>query len=295
MPRPYARLSTAAQPARAGGVLDGTVTSAWTLRRPPRTGFAYLDDPGTVLPFAHRGGAFHPDLEGLENTLTAFRHADALGFRYLETDVQTTSDGVLLAFHDAVLDRVTDQVGRVADTTYAQVRRARVGGHEHVPTLAELFEACPQARFNLDLKTDAAAPLLADFVDERAAHDRVLVGSFGQRRLDHFRRLTRGRVATSATVAEAAAFYALPARVADLATLGQVSALQIPYHRGPLTVATERFVRRMHAVCKHVHVWVVDDETEMHRLLDRGVDGLMTDRTDILKAVLQERGQWREP
>src|SRR5262245_38975690 len=107
-------------------VLNAVVT-------PPRTGCAYLDDPGQVIAFAHRGGAFHPELEGLENTLTAFRHAVALGYRYLETDVHATRDGVLLAFHDDVLDRVTDQVGPIRDVTYADVRRARVGGHEQIP------------------------------------------------------------------------------------------------------------------------------------------------------------------
>ena len=78
----------------------------------PQTGLAYLDDPGGVLAFAHRGGACHPEIEGLENTLAAFRHAVALGYRYLETDVHATRDGVLLAFHDGVLDRVTDRVAR---------------------------------------------------------------------------------------------------------------------------------------------------------------------------------------
>ena len=260
----------------------------------PVTGWPFLDAAGAVLAFAHRGGAFHPRLEGLENTLTAFRHAYDLGYRYLETDVQATVDGVLLAFHDAVLDRVTDQVGRLDRATYADVRRARVGGHEQVPTLAELFEACPEARFNVDLKTDSAVPLLADFVAERAAHDRVLVGSFAHRRLRRFRRLTGGRVATSASVPEVVLFLVLPARVADLASRRRVAALQVPRRRGPLPIVTHRFVRRMHEVGKHVHVWVVDDEVEMHELLDLGVDGLITDRTDVLKAVLQRRGAWRE-
>src|SRR3954447_11538135 len=109
------------------------------------TGFAYLDevagDPGGTLAFAHRGGAYHPDIEGLENTLAAFRHAVGLGYEYLETDVHVTRDGVLLAFHDTVLDRVTDGQGEIAALSLAEVRRARVGGREAVPTLAELFDS----------------------------------------------------------------------------------------------------------------------------------------------------------
>ena len=129
------------------------------------TGFDYLDavheQPGTVLAFAHRGGAYHPDIEGLENTLRAFQHAVELGYDYLETDVHVTQDGVLLAFHDSVLDRVTDATGAIATSTYAEVQRALINGSDPVPTLAELFDAFPDARFNIDLKSAGAVPALA--------------------------------------------------------------------------------------------------------------------------------------
>jgi glycerophosphoryl diester phosphodiesterase len=263
----------------------------------PRTGHRYLDavldQPGSTLAFAHRGGAYHPDLEGLENTLAAFRHAAELGYCYLETDVHATSDGELLAFHDAALDRVTDLKGRIEGLTLAKVSEALIGGRERVPTLARLFEEFPNARFNIDIKASAAVPLLARFLDQHDAWDRVLVGSFSPRRLNRFRRLTRGRVPTSAHPLEVLAFRFLPSgRVADLLTRGRVAALQIPYRRGPLIVATRGLVRRAHAAGKHVHVWTVDDADEIRGLLDRGVDGVMTDRTDILKDVLVQRDQW---
>lgn len=263
----------------------------------PRTGFAYLDRvlarPGSVLAFAHRGGAYHPALEGLENTLAAFRHAVELGYSYLETDVHVTRDGVLLAFHDTVLDRVTDRRGEVATLTYAEVREALVAGRESVPRLADLFDAFPQACFNIDLKAEGAVAPLAAFIAERDAWDRVLVGSFVSSRTARFRRLTGGRVPTSATVAEIAAFRFLPsARLARLVAGRRFAALQVPHRRGRLVVATRGLVRRAHAAGKHVHVWTVDDASEMRELLDRGVDGIFTDRTDILRAVLEERGQW---
>ena len=265
----------------------------------PTCGFVYLDEvlrqPGSVLAFAHRGGVSHPEIEGLENTVTAFRHALALGYDYLETDVHVTRDGVILAFHDAVLDRVTDRSGAIAASTYAEVRQALVGGREEVATLATLFEEFPDARFNIDLKSDSAAPALADFIAAREAWDQVLVGSFSARRLRHFRRLTAGRVATSAHPLEVVAFRLLPsARLARLVTRGRVAALQIPHRRGRWVIATPGLVRRAHAVGVHVHVWTIDDPDEMRELLDRGVDGLFTDRTDLLKTVLEERGQWRE-
>ena len=259
-----------------------------------RTGYAYLDDPGPVLAFAHRGGAYHPEVEGLENTLAAFRHAAELGYEYLETDVHVTRDGVLLAFHDHVLDRVTDRSGEVAGLTMAEVRRARVGGREAVPTLAELFDAFPRARFNIDLKSEGAVPVLAEFLAAREAWDRVLVGSFSRRRTARFRELTGGRVPTCATPVEIAAFRVLPsARLAALLTRARFAAFQVPHRRRGVTVVTEGFVRRAHAVGRHVHVWTVDEADEMRELLDRGVDGIFTDRTDILRDVLIERGEWR--
>jgi len=251
-------------------------------------------EPGRVLAFAHRGGAYHPEIEGLENTLAAFRHAAALGYDYLETDVHVTRDGVLLAFHDAVLDRVTDRVGAIADLDLARIREARIGGREQVPTLAELVESFPRARFNIDLKADGAVAPLAEFVRDRGLWDRVLVGSFSPRRIRAFRRLTGGRVPTAAHPWEVLAFRLVPsARWAARLAGSDFVAFQVPHRRGPLRVVTSGFVRRAHAAGRHVHVWTVDDPAEMHELLDRGVDGLFTDRTDLLKDVLVSRGQWR--
>lgn len=253
----------------------------------------YLDSP-RPLAFAHRGGAYHPEIEGLENTLAAFAHAVELGYTYLETDVHVTSDGVLLAFHDTVLDRVTDRTGNIAETTYAEVQQASIGGREPVPTLAELFDAFPAARFNIDLKSEGAVEALAAFIEERQAWDRVLVGSFSRRRMGAFRRRTAGRVATSAHPLEVAAFVLSPSgRLARWLTRGRPLALQVPHRQGRLVVVTPALVRRAHAAGVQVHVWTIDDPIEMNTLLDRGVDGIMTDRTDILRDVLRERGQWR--
>lgn len=251
---------------------------------------------GRVRAFAHRGGALHPDLVGLENTLHAFRHAHDLGFRHLETDVHLTADGVLVAFHDTVLDRVTDAAGEVAEVMLAALRSARVGGREPVPTLVELLDAFPDTVLNLDLKDDRAVAPLARLLAVRGDEDRVVVGSFSARRLRRFRRLTRGRVATSAHAGEVAAYRLLPSvRLLRLLVRGRPSALQVPERAGPLRVVTPGLVRRAHATGAEVHVWVVDTEERMRSLLDRGVDGLMTDRTDILARVMRDHGPWPAP
>lgn len=263
----------------------------------PRTGYPFLDavleHPGAVLAFAHRGGAYHPEVEGLENSLVAFRHAVELGYRYLETDVHATRDGTLFAFHDAALDRVTEHRGVVAELTASEVGRALIGGREQIPTMSALFEEFPEVRFNIDVKSEAAVEPLAELVRATGAEDRVCVGSFSARRITRFRRLVGRRVATAASPVEAATFRLLPtARTVELALRRGPAALQLPHRRHGLPVVTRGLLRRAHALGLHVHVWTVDDPDHMHELLDLGVDGLMTDRTDLLREVLVERGQW---
>lgn len=250
-----------------------------------------------MLAFAHRGGANHPDIGGLENTLAAFEHAYDLGYRYFETDVHASTDGMLFAFHDDELDRVTDQRGRLAELSSDGIRRARLGGIHAVPTLADLVDAFPDVTFNIDIKSDGATGPLAEFIGRRRLADKVIIGSFSVRRLTAFRRLTGGRVRTSAHPREVAAFVLCPTPLVagPLRRLPCV-ALQVPVRttqRGrEIEIVTSRFVRNAHAAGKQVHVWTIDDPGEMERLIELGVDGLMTDRTDLLKDVLIKHRLW---
>ena len=267
--------------------------------RRPATGYAYLDSildqPGTVIAMAHRGGSLHPDLIGLENTLFAFRHAAALGYRSLETDVHVTRDGQLVAFHDPVLDRMTGTQGAVRAVLAEELAQVRIAGEHAVPSMAELLEELPDCRFNIDLKAPGSVTALAELLERTGSHDRVCVGSFSFRHLQHFRRLTGGRVATSATPAEVALFLGTSWRyVPRLAGRRRFGVLQIPRRRGRLPLVTPSLVRRAHAAGVHLHVWTVDEPAEMEELLDLGVDGLISDRTDLLKDVLVARGLWRE-
>ena len=268
----------------------------------PRTGFAFLDEPlerGTILAFAHRGGARHPELAGLENTFKAFEHATALGYRYLETDVHATRDGQLLAFHDAALDRVTGSPGQILHKSYADVTAALVGGREPIPRLADLLEAFPDARFNVDLKSWHAVDPMVDLIARTGAHERVCVGSFIERVLRRFRTRLAARtstpVATSCGVVAASALALAPFghRLVPLVR-DPGAAYQVPVRYRGIGVVDAAFVGHAHASGRQVHVWTVDERAEMEHLLDLGVDGLITDRTDVLRDVLRERGQWAE-
>lgn len=263
---------------------------------PTAADFPYFHTPPMAL--AHRGGSFYPPNVGLENSATAFAHAVELGFRYLETDVHATADGVLVAFHDEHLDRVSDIRGAIASLPWSVVRQARIGGREPIPTLAQLLESFPGARFNIDIKAPGAIEPLWRLICDMGAEDRVCIGSFSDRRLARFRRLSGGRVATSAGPTDVAATRLLPRRLTALLRSPAV-ALQIPVSQPlprssrELTVVTPGLLRRAHQAGKQVHVWTIDDADEMRRLLDLGVDGIVTDRPDILKDVLVSRNQWQ--
>ncbi len=255
----------------------------------------YFGGTGFIA-FAHRGGAEYAPNQGRENTVFAFRQAVELGYRYLETDVHASSDGVLFAFHDAQLDRVSGHSGRIEDLTAAQIAEVRIGGRDAVPTLAELFEAFPDARFNIDAKADAAVEELVAQIRRHDAGDRVCVSSFGVRRLRRLRRLLGPEVASSVSAVGVALFAFLPRLARLLPVPGD--ALQLPRYQRMLglrfTVVRPSVVRAAHASGKQVHVWTIDDADAMNQLIDLGVDGIFTDRIDTLRTVLQQRGLWSE-
>ncbi len=238
------------------------------------------------LAFAHRGGAE----TGLENTMTAFEAAVALGYTYLETDVHLTSDGVVVAFHDAELDRLTDRSGRITELPWPVVRRASVAGRERIPLLEELLGTWPDVYVNIDAKHDAVVPALIEVLRRTASAERVCLASFSERRVEAMRSTLPGVV----TGLGARAVARLWTRAIGL-PMGRIRGhcVQVPPRVGMLPVVTEGFVHRAHRLGMQVHVWTVDDPGEMERLLDLGVDGIMTDRPSTLKEVLERRGAWR--
>ena len=215
--------------------------------------------------------------------MAAFRHAFDLGYRHLETDVHATSDGVLVAFHDDDLSRTCGRPGRIGELTWRDVASARVGGEHPIPLLSDLLEEFPEARFNIDAKSDAAVDPLLAVLHRHTSVDRVCIGSFSHRRLAIIRR--RVHVCTSAS----------PREVVQWLTGIVPSApdcFQVPIASGPLPVVTARSVARARRAGKPVHVWTVDDPREMQRLIDLGVDGIMTDDPAALKNVAIENGRW---
>ena len=247
--------------------------------------FSYLEHDG-CLAFAHRGGAG----EQLENTMAAFAHAVALGYRYIETDVHATADGVLLAFHDDRLDRVTDSSGEIARMAYQDVRQARVGGAAPIPLLQEVLSSWPEIRLNIDPKSDQSVRPLIDTLKDMNAVGRVCITSFSDRRNRRIRRELGGDICTGMGPGEV---WRLAGHSIGLPLGGfPAGCAQVPLSYRGIPIVTRRFIAAAHRHNLHVHVWTIDCPDEMARLLDLGVDGLMTDSAAVLKQVLSARGEW---
>src|SRR5829696_6399049 len=244
----------------------------------------FLDWEGPI-PVAHRGGA----AEQPENTMTAFAAAVELGYRYVETDVHATADGVLVAFHDHTLDRVTDMTGDIGRLPWADVRRARVGS-DSIPRLEDLLGAWPDLRIHIDAKHLAAVAPLVSAIERANAHDRVCLGSFSDRTVWAIRRLDGGRTCTWMGRLEI-----LSLRLASFGVPTPQSVAgctQVPRRQGRLPLLDHRFIETAERRNVGVHAWTINERPEMERLLDLGVDAILSDRPTVLKQVLTDRGLW---
>ena len=242
-----------------------------------------------------------------QNTMAAFEGAVELGYRFLETDVQATSDGVLAVFHDDALAPVSDGMGRISEMTWSEVSKARVGG-EPIPRLEELLDAFDDVRISIDPKADASVGPLIEALRAPGVLDRVCVGSFSDERLERIDEAFGDAVCLSFSPREiarlrllsAAGLRAWPTRQARSGTTrpqrrdrpfrGRIAS--IPLRQGLIPLATRRFVRHAHRAGAAVYIWTIDDPVEMGRLLDIGVDGIMTDEPKVLLEVMAERGVW---
>ncbi|WP_119166528.1 glycerophosphodiester phosphodiesterase [Algihabitans albus] len=246
--------------------------------------YAFLQS-NRPLAFAHRGGA----LEAPENTLAAFAHAVGLGYRYIETDIQATRDGVAVVFHDDDLARLAGRPQSVSELDWSELRHLRVAG-EPIPRFDELLAAWPELRINLEPKSDSAVVPMVEAIRNAGALDRVCVGCFQEARVRRLRELLGPALCWSpgpfGVFRVWATGYGLPLGVPDC------GALQVPTQFRGIPLVTRNLIRAAHARDIQVHVWTVDERAEMERLLDLGVDGLMTDRPSLLRDVLQCRGVW---
>jgi glycerophosphoryl diester phosphodiesterase len=237
-----------------------------------------------------------------ENTLAAFLAADARWRAdMIELDVHATADGHCVVIHDPTVDRTTNGSGVVAAMTLAEIQSLDAGYHFtsdggqtfplrgdglRVPTIEEVFAALPSMRLTVEVKSAAAQMPLFRAIAQYQATQRVIAA--GEH--DAYRTLFRAyRGPISASSEQCMPFYVMHRM--RLAVLAKVRAdvVQMPEHLRGRRVLTRRLVRDLHARGVLVHVWTVNDPTDMHRLLDWGVDGILTDYPDRVALVLHER------
>lgn len=274
----------------------GTAANAGGTGRKKR---AYLTHERPLF-FAHRGGAKLAP----ENTLAAFEKGVALGADALELDIQTTREGELVVIHDATVDRTTNGTGPVSTFTLAELRKLDAGyrftpdegqtfpfrgkGHS-ILTLSEVFERFPTLRVNIDLKESTAVRerRLWELIRKMRIEERVLVASGDLHEpILRFRHFSGGRVATSASEKEIRTFVLTHFARATRLLRPAYDALQVPeMHRG-VRVVSASMVEAAHLLGLEVHVWTVDERETMERLLSWGVDGIMSDRPDVLAQVM---------
>lgn len=272
-------------------------------RRPPqRPGRPYL--AGAPLLIAHRGGA------GLapENTLVAFAGAlERWEADILELDVRATRDGRIVVLHDPTVDRTTDGKGLVRDLPWAAVReldagyrfRDRDGNHPfrgrgiRIPLLDQVLEAFPRTRLNVELKSGDAARATAKIVGRHGAEERVLIAAT----YEADRRPLRGYAGPWGASRRQIALFTLLHRAPGGAFHTPLAdALQVPLTWRGIPIVTGRFVAEAHRRNIPVHVWTVDDPHQMRRLLALGVDGIQSDRPDLLaRALVEDAGRPAPP
>ncbi|HXH31947.1 MAG TPA: glycerophosphodiester phosphodiesterase [Bacteriovoracaceae bacterium] len=273
----------------------------------------FKSDSSRFLVFAHRGGA------GIlpENTITAFKHTAKMGVDVLELDVHATKDGVLVVLHDATVERTTNETGKISDMTLESVKKldaayrfSKDGGKTFpfrgkrivIPTLLEVFAAFPNMNFNIEPKqvVPSITKLLCGLIQQRKMTDKIIVGSFQQAAVEEIR-AECPEVATSGTPAEVVKFLMMYQTGIGESYTPPMQALQIPKSWGSLQVVTEGFISTAHELNVKVHVWTINDPGEMQRLIDMGVDGIMTDYPEKLFRLLGRKGynqahpEWQLP
>ena len=240
------------------------------------------------LAIAHRGGAALAQ----ENSLVAFGLASALGLRYLETDIRVTCDGQLVCFHDDTLERVTSATGPVRSKSLHELRALRIHGIEPIPTLEEALDAFPEQCFTVDLKDQAAIEPLVKSLRRKGVAERVCIAGAWDGWLGHVQ--SEVPEVTTALGWRSLTALLLCARtgVRPPRAVATAPFAHVPVRLGGVPIFVERLVAMSHDIGVRVVTWTVDEPVAIRRLLDAGVDAIITDRPDVLREVLVSRGQW---
>jgi glycerophosphoryl diester phosphodiesterase len=267
----------------------------------------FFENNGRPLVIAHQGG----ELLAPSNTMAAFSQAVEIGVDVLETDIHMTMDGHLVAIHDPTVDRTTNGQGAVAEMTLEEIQRLDAGYHfvdlegnysyrnqgVYIPTVEELFKAYPGTRMEIEIKDtnpqekyEEIARKLWELTEQYNRQDSLLVASFDQEILKTFNRFSEGKVALVGGRQEITRFVVLHKLFARNLYKPEADTFQVPLQESIFDLTNQRLIRDAQRSGVQMHYWTIDDKETMAYLLDRGADGILTNRPDLLLELLSEKG-----
>ena len=246
--------------------------------------FDYLNNY-KFTPFSHRGGSIEND----ENTLEAFEKSINLGYQYIETDVRHTKDNKLVIFHDADLKRICNLDVSISSLSFKELQEYKIFNKHKIPLLSEALNTWSNVYFNIEPKSEESAYLLLDELKKQKDLNRFCVGSFKSANLSIMRVGLKHKICTSMSQDEVINFFIN--RFFPFSN-NNAPCLQIPMYFYGVKIVTKNLVDHVHNLGKKIHVWTINDESEMKTLIDYEVDGIMTDRPKKLKELLLERLLW---
>ena len=232
----------------------------------------------------HRGGAD----ETTENTIPAFQYASDLGFKFIETDVQASKDGIIVIFHDNDLSRMSDRKEKISDLSFEEIKEVELKGGGKIPTLEETLITFPDLKFNIDVKTNDAVEGAAKVIGKFSKSENICLASFSSKRLNKLRNILGQDFASSSSQKEVVGLLLNSIGLNIISSIGKC--VQVPPSQWGVPIITKRFIDSVHNMGKKVHVWTIDDKDQMDNLYRLGVDGIMTDKPTALKEFLIEKG-----
>ena len=240
----------------------------------------------TPVAIAHRGGSN----SGIENTLEAFENAINMGFNIIETDIQITKDKKLVVFHDLTLDRLTNTKGLVKDKTWNELKKIKILGKYSIPLLSDIFDKWPKIKINIDPKNDECIDYLISFLREYNCFEKICIGSFSGKRLQRLRKEFGPKLCTSAGPLEV-----LKLKLFSLINLSisiDANCVQVPLKYYRINIIDKNFIKFCQSQNLMVHVWTINDILEIERLLDLGVNGIISDNIEGLKKIFKKKNYW---
>ncbi|WP_223702661.1 glycerophosphodiester phosphodiesterase [Sutcliffiella deserti] len=259
------------------------------------------------LVIAHQGG----ELLAPSNTMIAFKQAADMGVDVIETDIHITKDGHLVAIHDATVDRTTNGSGAVADLTLTEIQALDAGYHfqdlngnlsyrgqgAYIPTVEEMFQEFGDMRIEIEIKDsnppeqyEEIAEKLWKLTEKYGMEDKLLVASFDQEIIQMFDNYTNGRVATAGGRQEITQFVIFQKIFMRNLYSPKVDSFQVPLEQSGIDLTNQRLIRDAKRTGLQVHYWTIDDKETMQYLIERGADGIITNRPDLMLELLEEMG-----